>query len=280
MRSLKENKWNILGAVLVVAGVCSIYAAANAGMLIFSSPETQKIIESPNVSYDQKKAVLYSEALQQDNPDVENFAALRTTAVDPDAGTLAYVCNLWDDLNENWKVVSDPKGPEYISSSPDSIRADLRGDCDDYSVLMSGLAESIGAETRIVNVAGTGNYPGHAFPEYYLGNNTDRVKDACRYIAGRYGCSRVYYSFNGMEGETTYWLNLDWGEGRYPDIDYYLYGNSNNYHELVHPGQSYTSVGKSAVFFYPDGTYSSDKPGHGYYERDMLGRETLNVIQT
>jgi len=274
---LKKKKLNVCAIVLVVAGICSVIVGTQAGMLIYSSAETQKIVES-DLPYDQKKAVLYSEALQEDNPAVIEYAFLRTTVRDPDGTTLQYVCDLWADTNRNWKVVSDPPGPEYISSSLESIKADLRGDCDDYSVLMAGLCGAVGADMRIVNVAGTGGSPGHAFPEYYLGDNRGDVIIQCRYISARYDCDRVYYSISPQDGETGYWLNLDWSAGRNPDSGYYIYGNSSGYHELVHPGQSYTTLGQSAEFFYPDGYYTKGVPGHGYYEEDLFGREALNAI--
>ncbi|WP_421910070.1 hypothetical protein [Methanolacinia petrolearia] len=278
-KGLKKSSWNVCGLVLAVAGICCIIAATQAGVLVYSSQETQDIVESPVIPYDQKKAVLYVDALQTNNSAVLGYALLRTMAVDPDGDTLQYACDIWDDLNSNWKVVSDPLGPEYISSSLESIKADLRGDCDDYSVLMAGLAGSVGAEMRVVNVAGTGGNPGHAFPEYYLGTNEDEVIGQCRYISARYDCERVYYSHNGQSGETACWLNFDWSVGRNPDMGYYVYGDTSNYHELVHPGESYYGVGQQAVFYYPDGTYASDTPGHGYYEEDVFGKEALYEIQ-
>lgn len=280
MKALRDNKWNICILVLFLAGVCSIIGATEAGILIFSSPETQDIVESDTIPYEQKKAVLYADAIQANNPHVREYAYLRTSVPDPDGDILQYVCDIWDDLNHNWKVVSDPMGPEYISSSLETIKADLRGDCDDYSVLVAGLSGALGAEMRIVNIAGTAVNPGHAFPEYRLGDNEGEVIARCRDISVRYDCDRVYYSFNGEGGRTVYWLNLDWSSGRNPDAGYYIYGDSSNYHELVHPGESYAAgIGQKAVFYYPDGSYASDTPGHGYYERDIFGKEVLNAIQ-
>ena len=275
----KFNKWNLCGLLLAVGGICCIIAGTQAGMLAYPSQKTQDIIESPAIPYDQKKAVLYQEALQANNSAIIEYALLRTAAVDHGGDILQDSCDIWDDLNKNWKVASDPMGPEYISSSLDSIKADLRGDCDDYSVLMAGLAGSLGAEMRIVNVAGTNGNPGHAFPEYYLGDDVDDVIAQCSNISSRYDCGRVFYSINGQGGKTEYWLNFDWTVGRNPDMGYYMYGETSNYHELVHPGQSYYGVGQPAVFYYPDGTYASDTPGHGYYEEDVFGRETLYEIQ-
>ncbi len=279
MKGIEGKRKNLISLVLLIAGICCIIMATQAGILIFSSPETQNLVESTSVPYDQKKAVLYSEAMQEDNPAVREYAYLRTTVTDPDGEALLYVCNLWDDLNRNWKIVSDPMGPEYISPSSETIKADLRGDCDDYSVLLAGLSGISGAEMRIVNIAGTNGNPGHAYPECYLGDTESLVIEQCRYISARYDCDKVYYSFNGESGRTVYWLNLDWAAGRSPDAGYYIYGDSGNYHDLVHPGQSYAGVGQNAVFYYPDGSYAADTPGHGYYERDMFGKEVLNVIQ-
>lgn len=277
MKSAEGNRWRIFALVLVVAGICSIIAGTQAGLLIYSSPETQNLVES-GAPYIQKKAVLYSEAVQEKNPAVIEYALLRTALSSPDGSTLQYVCDIWDDTSRNWKVVSDPPGPEYISSSLESIRADLRGDCDDYSVLISGLCSAVGADMRIVNVAGTGGNPGHAYPEYRLGDNKAAVLDQCRYISARYDCEKVYYSTSTENGKTIYWLNLDWAVGRSPDAGYYLYGDSRGYHELVHPGQSYAGLKGSAEFFYPDGSYSGGLPGYGYYAQDIFGKEALNAI--
>ena len=278
MAALKGKKRDFYFALLAVAGVCTIIAGTQAGLLFYSSPETQRIIESDMVPYEQKRALLYADAIRDSDPLVREYAFMKTSVKDPGGDTILYVCNLWDDVNRNWKVVSDPPGPEYISSSPETIKADLRGDCDDYSVLLSGLSAATGAKTRIVNVEGRDGAPGHAYPEYRLGTDKPAVISQCRYISVRYDCDRVYYSFSSEGGKTVYWLNLDWAEGRKPDTDYYIYGDSSNYHELVHPGQSYTGAGQRTVFYYPDGSYREEKAGYGYYAKNRNNEEVLNVI--
>ena len=45
----------------------------------------------------------------------------------------------------NWVYVNDPAGTDYYAKASESLRL-LRGDCDDYAILMASLIESIGGD--------------------------------------------------------------------------------------------------------------------------------------
>jgi len=59
-------------------------------------------------------------------------------------------------VRDNIKYVSDPYEKEYVASPVETLKTG-GGDCDDGSLLLAALIESIGIKTRIVIV------PGHAF---------------------------------------------------------------------------------------------------------------------
>jgi hypothetical protein len=135
---------------------------------------------------------------------------------------------------------------------------------------------SVGGRCRIVTATGIENRPGHAYPEIFIGYDESAVKEVCKYISGRYGCEKVYYSFNGEDEKTAYWLNFDWGIPKVFGSDYYTYGNTEAEINTYHPGRTYYSSGQ-VTFYYADGLSKTDSPGHGYFMR-RYGVDTLNVL--
>ena len=252
-------------AVILISGAADADFAQNTGMF-----------ETESASYEQKLSLIYSDAAESENPAVLSFAYLRISPQNAGNYSVAQACDLWDFTNKNWIIISDPRGPEYVSSTTGTIKAGMRGDCDDYSVFLSSLITSVGGRCRIVTAQGMDNTPGHAYPELFIGYNESEVKDLCKFITARYGCDKVYYSFNGEDGKTAYWLNLDWIIPKVFGPDYYTYGNTNAEIEMYHPGRVYYPP-DSVTLYYGDGTWNKDSPGHGYFVR-KFGVDTLNVL--
>jgi len=106
--------------------------------------------------------------------------------------------------------VNDPAGIEYFAPASESVKL-LRGDCDDYAILMASLIESIGGSARVV-CAWKANGEGHAYTEVYMGNSKSDVQKLINSICWRYGNTRVNYHIHEKNNKPEYWLNLDWTE--------------------------------------------------------------------
>jgi tetratricopeptide (TPR) repeat protein len=82
-----------------------------------------------------------------------------------------------------------------------------KGDCDDFSILLASLIESIGGTPRIIfayNPAG-----GHAYTEVYLGKNNSKDLDMMmRWLRTKYNANDVNIHADLENGDV--WLNMDW----------------------------------------------------------------------
>ncbi|MDD4127460.1 MAG: transglutaminase-like domain-containing protein [Methanomicrobium sp.] len=228
----------------------------------------------------EKKFLGMSEAMDYQNSAVQSFAYLRISPENAGNYTVAQACDLWDYVEENWIYVNDPLGPDYISTAPETIKAGLRGDCDDYAVFMSSLIMSVGGECRVISAQNPDGeeYDGHAYPELFIGSSKSGVIEICRYVSARYSCEKVYYSFNTENGNTEYWLNLDWYLTDGKDLYYYLYGDLTGWLNEYHPGRPYYNMDDPVTLYYADGLSKTTTPGYGYYMQKINGVDTLNVL--
>lgn len=143
-------------------------------------------------------------------------------------------CDVFDYVNRNWKYRYD-ENAEFFFGASQTINDGYKGDCDDYSIVMSALLRNMGFNTRVVTA--TNEDYGHAYPELYIGNSTETAYEILNYVHGRYFyAENIWYSGRELEGgELQYWLNFDWS-------------GSNGYR---HPGGVYFEGVK--VIYYPDG---------------------------
>lgn len=89
------------------------------------------------------------------NPTIKQVA----TKIVSDSCTQSKICHakaLYYFVRDNVDYVSDPYAKEYIASPVETLKTG-GGDCDDGSLLLAAMLESIGIKTRIVTI------PGHAF---------------------------------------------------------------------------------------------------------------------
>jgi transglutaminase-like putative cysteine protease len=75
-------------------------------------------------------------------------------------------------VKQNFEYVSDPTRFEYMKTAKEGI-VNGGGDCDDASILLSTLLESIGIPTRFVFV------PGHVYVESYIDNKWYPMDATC-----------------------------------------------------------------------------------------------------
>jgi transglutaminase-like putative cysteine protease len=136
-------------------------------------------------------------------------------------------CEIYRYCMSRWGYVNDPYDQEYVASASETIYANLRGDCDDFAVLVASLMMSVGGRARIVTV------PGHAYAELdisSLGTKSYILEKIKQHSKDEY-VSRIYT----MEDHGGVWLSMDWGEGKkhigqnytVPSHEYDLYMYSN-----------------------------------------------------
>lgn len=125
------------------------------------------------------------------------------------------ICAIYDYIARNWSFASDWRGMEdefqysnyTLELGKQSGRSGI-GDCDDFSILLSALIESIGATPRIILAYSPSG--GHAYTEVYMGNsnnNTD-IDKMKKWLRRQYKVNEVYIHSDPEKGDI--WLNMDW----------------------------------------------------------------------
>lgn len=106
-------------------------------------------------------------------------------------------------INEKWEYEPDPDGKDIPAKASETVRS-FSGDCEDHAILMASSIKAIGGTARIVLSEG------HAYPELYIGNETDFknldiiTKELFPDARGK--CLHTHEEKGGM------WLNLDYTE--------------------------------------------------------------------
>jgi len=123
------------------------------------------------------------------------------------------ICAIYDYMARNWSFASDWRGLDEYQYSNFTLELGKEsgysgiGDCDDFSILLSALIESIGGTPRIILAYSPSG--GHAYTEVYLGNNNntdiDRMK---KWLRREYNVNEIYIHSDPEKGDI--WLNMDW----------------------------------------------------------------------
>jgi len=189
----------------------------------------------PFLSSDTKKADAISAAIEPSNSYVRSYALSSIKSSDGGDYNIGQICDIYDKLYSDWVYVNDPAGTDYYAKASESARL-LRGDCDDYAILMASLIESIGGTARVI-CAYDGSGEGHAYTEVYLSDSESDVQDLIDDIGQRYGRIHVHYHIShDKDNNPEYWLNLDW-TSNHPGGEFYkstgsiLIVRSNGYYE-------------------------------------------------
>ncbi len=123
------------------------------------------------------------------------------------------ICSIYEYSVSNWIYKADWTGSEYFQYSNESleygqdVNKQGKGDCDDFSIFLAALIESVGGTPRIIFAYGPAG--GHAFAQVYLGVGYDsKVSRMVDWLKSKYGVKEVY-TFKDEATEDV-WLNLDW----------------------------------------------------------------------
>jgi PKD repeat protein len=132
----------------------------------------------------------------------------------PGDRSIKQICSIYDNMVSNWHYIPDTRGIEDFQYSNKSLeygkgKYSGQGDCDDFSILLASLIESIGCTSRIMLAYGP--MGGHAYTEVYLGKAEGVESDADRmikWLRTNYKVSDINVHTDLDTGEV--WLNLDW----------------------------------------------------------------------
>jgi transglutaminase-like putative cysteine protease len=159
------------------------------------------------------------EAMDYTNSTTRDYALSLISREHSGKYNIAQICDMWDKIYKQWTYVNDPKGSNYYSPASRTIKLGVKGDCDDFAILVASTMMAIGGSSRIILASNTGG-SGHAYAEVYLGPSKSNVDSAAKYICQRYKCRSVAYRISNEGGQTRYWLNLDW-QAKHPGGPYY-----------------------------------------------------------
>lgn len=137
--------------------------------------------------------------------------------------TIKQICSIYDYMVGNWSYIPDPRGIEDYQYSNKSLeygkgKYSGQGDCDDFSILLASLIESIGGTSRIMLAYGP--LGGHAYTEVFLGEAEGAESDVDRmmkWLRANYNISDINVHTNLDTKEV--WLNLDWWRDPDTNID-------------------------------------------------------------
>lgn len=160
------------------------------------------------------------EAMDSGSPTTRDYALLQIDSSHPGERTIAQLCDIWEKTYRQWTYVSDPRGFEYFSPASNTISTGLKGDCDDFAILIASLVESTSGSARVILAQGAEG-GGHAYAEVYVTDNVQDFASIAEYITKRYNCQTVAYHVEyGDDMIPAYWLNLDWQSG-HPGGEFY-----------------------------------------------------------
>ena len=232
-----SSSWLGILGIIIVAATVGVIITLFAGPFIIgfasgiSDPDNTNII-SPNIrsennlipeipkvdSKEKQTAAKIKNAMDYTNPITRDFALTLIPNTHDGNYNIAQICDLWEAVDKKWTYVNDPKGSDYYSPASRTIQLGLKGDCDDFAIIVGSLVQSIGGSTRIVTAYNAEG--GHAYPEVYIGNSKASVDKVASYISKRYHTTGIAYHTRTKDGVTQYWLNLDW-QSRFPGGNYY-----------------------------------------------------------
>ena len=178
-------------------------------------------------------------AMDSEKPTTRDYALSLIDKSHAGERNVAQICDIWEKTYRKWTYVSDPKGFEYFSPASNTINIGLKGDCDDFAILIASLVESTSGSARVILAQGA-DEGGHAYAEVYVTDNEQDFDSIAQYITKRYNCRSVAYHVEyDDDAIPSYWLNLDWQSGR-PGGEFYdsngiltAYYSSGHWHKSV-----------------------------------------------
>ncbi len=149
---------------------------------------------------------------------VQNFKSYKS--VTPSLKTL-HALSIFKEVRNRWNYVYDPKGEDYYSKASETLKQlefddQLKGDCDDYSIIVAALIRATGGEVQLVRTEinnPDGTITGHLYPEVKIGDEKDLEAVAYLIKNKMYpdeSKDKAIYYYVDEEGMV--WLNFDYND--------------------------------------------------------------------
>lgn len=180
---------------------------------------TADLTGSSSESSEDTQAAKVVEAMDYTNPTTRDYAL---SLIDKNHGgdyNIAQICDVWEKIYKRWTYVNDPEGFNYYSPASRTINLGLKGDCDDFAIVMASSILAIGGTPRVI-LASNKDGGGHAYAEIAIASSKSNFQKIANYVCKRYHCTRIAYRTSTKNGKTEYWLNLDWSS-KHPGGSYY-----------------------------------------------------------
>lgn len=220
--------------ILTVLLCCTIIVAfiASAGCLgsFFSILENS----GGSLSIEAKTANAVSQAIEPSNPTVRSLALNAIKSKHGGNYNVNQICDVYEYLYKHWTYVNDPNSnSDYYAKASESARL-MKGDCDDFAILMASCIEAIGGGSRVI-IAESSNGDAHAYAEVYFAKDKTDKDSKAKSLASKYH-DTIYLHPDSSTNPTSYWLNLDWS--------------------ATHPGGKYYASIGNILIIYPNGYYN------------------------
>jgi hypothetical protein len=216
----------------VTTPILSVQSAVTEIIKGSPTPTSAKALPG-SVSSDAKKAKSISGAIDGSNSAVRTFSLNAISSEHGGKYNVQQVCDIYDKLYKSWTYVNDPSvSSNYYADAGESVKL-LKGDCDDYAILMASCIQAIGGSPRVI--LGHSGDSGHAYAELYMTDKKSVADNLVKSISRRYGGKSVHYHTSIINGKKQYWLNLDWSAN--------------------HPGGSFYKNSGKILVVYPNGKY-------------------------
>src|SRR5208337_4633759 len=248
--TLEMGTWNIgSGDPLVVniwtQGGQTSYKIQTSELLSLTTP--QPTLTSSELSQVTLEAIpetteanKIAQAINWQNPTVKNFANTQVQHSSAGNYNVAQICDVWQSIYNQWTYVSDPPLFNYFTSASDSINNGLKGNCVDYAILNAAVIKSIGGDSRVITACPPNGGECHAYAEVALAKTQSDLQADANYVCSRYHCEKIYYHIESdNQGNTEYWLNLDW--------------------QANYPGGKFFDDDGTFQVFYPNGLHVTEK---------------------
>ena len=159
---------------------------------------------------------------------VKNFKAYQS--VTPSLSVL-HAMSIFKEVRNRWNYVYDPEGEDYYARASETLaqlESDdlLKGDCDDYSIMIAALIKATGGEAQLVRTIikkEDGSLTGHLYPEVKIGTIKD-LETIAYLIKNKFFPkeSKDRAIFYYIDKEDYVWLNFDYNEyypgGKYQSL--------------------------------------------------------------
>lgn len=131
---------------------------------VYSNDVELNVSDKPNILTKQD----YYNLIRPEDPLVKQTAD-KIVSIACDGSKVCHAKAVFYFVRDNFQYVSDPTTFEYVKDSRESLAVG-GGDCDDSSILLSTLLESVGIPTKLVFV------PKHVYVKAYLPEAAKRYK--------------------------------------------------------------------------------------------------------